>query len=168
MRCSTPSTFTLFFKSTSVTVPLFQQEMQGASDGFTHTSSPTVIFTCSCSTPSVTAHECCHSYLKTDQCGTNVSSCPVFGAMLYQETASWGEIRPFSVSFYCSMVPLHNLIATRPVCGSEVLPDTPPRKEFSKNFQKEGDTSVHKNFFHWPPLQKHHLNNPLYLSWSLF
>ena len=48
----------MFLDSTSVTVPLPQWVVQRASGGFTHTSSPTVILACSCSTLSVMAQGC--------------------------------------------------------------------------------------------------------------
>ena len=96
----TLSTITLFLDSTSVTVPLPQQVIQQASSGFTYTSSPTVIFACPCSTLSIMACGCRHSYVKTDRCGTDTSSWPVFSAMLYQKTASWGEIWLYSATAF--------------------------------------------------------------------
>ena len=107
----TPSTVTFFLDSTSVTVPLPHQVVPQASGSFTNTFSPTVIFACPCSTLSVMARGCRHSYVKTDQCGTDSLSCPVFGAMLYQKTTSWGEIWLFSATAFMvqwcySMIPL--------------------------------------------------------------
>ena len=105
------TTVTLFIDSTSATVPLPQWVVHQASGSFTHISSPTMVFTCPCSTFSIMARECHHLYVKTDQCGLNTSSWPVFSTMLYQKTSSWGEIwlsstTAFIVWRYLSIIPL--------------------------------------------------------------
>ena len=107
----TPSTVTLFLDSTSVTVSYPQWVECRASGSFTHTSSQLWFFACLCSTHSVMAHGCYYLYVKTDWYGTDASSWPVFGAMLYQKTASCGENWLFSASafmvWWClSMIPL--------------------------------------------------------------
>ena len=88
-----------------------QRVVQRASGGFTHTYSPTMIFACPCSTLSVMARGYHHSCVETVRCDIDASSWPVFGAILYQKTASWGEVWLFSVTAFMvrwclSMIPL--------------------------------------------------------------
>ena len=107
----TPSTVTLFLDSTSFTVPLPQWVLQRASGSFTYTSSPIEIFTCLRFSLSVMARGCHHPYVKTDRCRTDTLSRPVFSTMLYQKTASEGEIWLFlatacMVQWCLFMIPL--------------------------------------------------------------
>ena len=102
-----------------------------------------------------------HLWVKMDQCDTNTSSWPVFGAMLYQKTASWGEIWVFSatdfmVQWCLSMIPL--------LLGWYTDLKYRLTLHFShSSFWTETYTVIYQSLFYWPPLQKHLLKNSLYL-----
>ena len=91
----------------------------------------------------------CHLYVKMDRCGTDTSSWPVFGAILYQKTASWGEIWLFSATAF--MVPPYDPIAARVERKSKVSPNPPLFTQLSKNFQMETNTVIYQHLLYWSP-----------------
>ena len=163
----TPSTVTLFLDSISVTVPFPWQVLHLTSGSFTYISSPTMIFAWPCFTLYVMAYGWRHSYVKTDWCGTDASSRPVFDTMLYQKTASWGENEDFRPQLLwfdgASLIPLpFRLYTDLKYCLA-------PHFSCSslKNFQTETYTVIYQHFY-WAPSPETPQQLSLSLLLSLF
>ena len=147
------SQLTLFLDSTSITVPLPQWVVHRASGGFTHISSPTVIFACPCSTLSVMACGCCHFYMKRLMWHQHFILASFQHHVIPEDCFLGWDLAFCGHSFYGLMVPLYDPIAAR--VGNSTSPNIPLFTHLSKNFQKETYTVIYQHLYYWTSLQKY-------------
>lgn len=102
-------------------------DLQQASGGFIHTSSPILIeaeFLISSTTDGV-ASRCLHSHLDISLCSTDFSSCPIWGNISVN-CFKWLNEPHFDHCIEYPMVPFFDLIPATLICNPVILPQGPP------------------------------------------